>query len=183
MISNEIESLALAISKLEDDKEGLTCQLKQVNEDLNNHEKELADLLTAEGFAIGSKIKLQNGRTLQIKDFFSASIPSQSSINSAKDQEKMQDMIDKKDSCLKWLDDNNLGGVIKNEVVVSFDRGDNEKAKELMLELQEKQLDCLKEESVHPMTLKATLKEALSQGLNVPFDLFSVQTGIQISIK
>ena len=75
MISKEIESLALAISKLEDDKEGLTCQLKQVNEDLNNHEKELADLLTAEGFAIGSKIKLQNGRTLQIKDFFSASIP------------------------------------------------------------------------------------------------------------
>lgn len=84
---------------------------------------------------------------------------------------------------MKWLDDNNLGGVIKNEVVVSFDRGDNEKAKELMLELQEKQLDCLKEESVHPMTLKATLKEALSQGLNVPFDLFSVQTGVQVSIK
>lgn len=182
-ISQNIEKLALKISDLNDQKASLEEELKTNGEQIQSHQQELADLLASEGFSIGSKIKLNNGRTLEIKDFFSASIPSQTSISSAKDPEKQQEMIDKKEQCLGWLDDNNLSDVIKNNIVVTLDRGENEKAKEILLSLQEQGVQAIKEESVHPMTLKATLKEALKQGKNVPFDIFSVQTGTTISIK
>lgn len=182
-IQTEIEKRALMISELVDKQEHLEAELKTTNETLAVHEKELADLLAAEGFAIGSKIALSNGRNIVIKDFFSASIPAQSSINSAKDPEKMEELAYKKEQCLKWLDENNLGDVIKNNLVVSFDRGENDKSKKLMEELEDQGLAFIKDESVHPMTLKATLKEAMKDGKNIPFDIFSVQIGTIVNIK
>lgn len=182
-ISKEIEKLALLISDIEESKSNLEQKLKTINESLELYKKELADLLLAQGFEVGSKIKLVNGRTLNVKDFFSASIPAQSSINSAKDAEKMNELSNKKEACLEWLDENNLGDIVKNNIVVSLDRGEAEKAKELMLELQEKGLNFVRDESVHPMTLKAALKKAMQSGLDVPFDTFSVQTGIVVEIK
>jgi hypothetical protein len=182
-ISNEIEKLALEISTIEDRKSEIESELKQINEKLSTYERELSDILLAQGFEAGSKIKLTNGRNLNIKEYFSASIPAQSSINSAKDAEKAHELQSRKEACLGWLDANDLSDIIKNNIVISLDRGENEKAKELMLDLQEKGVDFLKEESVHPMTLKAALKNAMKDGIEVPFDVFSVQTGISVEIK
>lgn len=182
-LSTNIEKLAINISELSDLKKEMEEKIKELAENILIYERELAELLDSEGFAIGSKITLNNGRILKIEEYFSACIPSASAINGSKDPEKMQDLMDRKEHALKWLDDNNLGDVIKNQVIVMFQRGDNEKAKELMLRLQEQEMQFIKEESVHPMTLKATLKEAMKQGKNVPFDVFSVQTGTAIKIK
>lgn len=182
-IQNEIEKRALKICELVDKKDSLSSDLKEVNDTLAAHEKELAELLAAEGFAIGSKIALANGRQLAIKDFFSASIPAQSSIDSAKDPEKMEELAYKKDQALKWLDENNLGDIVKNNLVIAFGRGENDKSKKLMEELEEQGLEFIKDESVHPMTLKATLKEALQDGKKVPFDIFSVIAGTIVTIN
>lgn len=182
-LSTDIEKLALKICELKDRKEGFEKQVKELGDNIGKFESELAELLSTEGFEIGTTLKLKNGRVLKIKDFFSASIPSQSSINGAKDIEKQEDLIYRKEQALKWLDDNNLSDIIKNQIAISLDRNENEKAKELAAQLEEQGYQFIKEESVHPMTLKSTLKEAISQGLDVPFDTFSVQTGTLIEIK
>ena len=157
-------------------------RLKKTKANKEDYIRELADLLTAEGFAVGSSIKLSNGRMLSIKDYFSASIPSQSVIDKEKDPEKMSDLIFKRQACMKWLDENELGSIIKNNFVVALDRGDNERAKELMLELQEKEYDFVRDESVHHSTLTSTLKEELKKGVNIP-DFFGAQVGTTIKIK
>lgn len=182
-LSPTIEKLANSIHENYAIKEKMEATIKKISEGIRDQEKELAELLDNEGFAVGSKIKLENGRTISVKEFFSASIPSNSKINSEKDPEKAQELMDRKESCHEWLDENGLGGIIKNQIIISLDRGENEKAKLIMEELATKDLMVTKEEIVNHMTLNATLKEQMKKGVNVPFEKFSVQTGTVVDIK
>lgn len=181
-IENQIEKMAIAISKMDDDIANIEDRLKKTKANKEAYIRELADLMAAEGFAVGSNIKLSNGRMLSIKDYFSASIPSQSAIEKEKDPEKMEELIFKRQACQKWLDENGLGSIIKNKFIIDLDRGDNERAKELMLELQEKDYDFVRDESVHHSTLTSTLKEEVKKGVNIP-DFFGAQVGTTIKIK
>lgn len=182
-ISANIEKLALQISELKTKKEAKEKELKEINTSLGIYELELADLMTAEGFDVGSTIKLSNGRTLKVKEFFEASMVSQGSIDKAKDPEKQEELCEKKENQIKWLDDNDLGDIVKNKIVISLDRGEQEKAKELMIEFQEKGLDFMRDESVHASTLKAALKKEYKSGTPIPDDLFGLFVGTKVEIK
>lgn len=183
IVSNQIEKLALLLTKLNSRKEKTEAILAEREKRLANAEKELAEFLETQGFDVGSKIKLSNGRTLIIKDFFSASIPTENSIISEKNEEKAHDLSIRRTQCLDWLNENNLGDIVKNEIVIAFDKGEHEKADELMEKLAEDGFTPNKEQTVHPMTLKSALKKAIENGKDVPFNTFSVQTGTKIDIK
>lgn len=75
----------------------------------------------------------------------------------------------------KWLELNDHGDLIKNEISIRLPRGDNDLSKDI--------LDSLingfgivadNKPSVHPQTLKAWVKEQLEKGVDVPKDLFGI---------
>lgn len=182
-LSTNIEKLALAISDIKSKIETKEKELKELNVALGSYELELAELMTLEGFEVGSTIQLSNGRKLKIKEFFNASMVSQGAIDKEKDPSLLEELYERKEQQIKWLEENNLADIIKNKIVIALDRGEQEKANELMLELQDKGLSFTRDESVHASTLCATLKKEFKNGNDVPKDLFGIHVGTKVEIK
>lgn len=182
-VSSQIEKFCFYLTDLDKKSAQLENELKETNKKIEETKKELCDILAAEGIGSGSTVKLSNGRVLKVKDFFSASIPTQNQIETQKDENKRFEMENKRAMGLKWLEENNLADIIKNEVIVAFDKGENEKAKQLLENLQQQGLYASNEINVNAMTLKAVLKKEFEKGVNVPEDVFSVYTGIAVDIK
>jgi hypothetical protein len=104
-----------------------------------------------------TEITLENGMKLSIKSDIHAGIRK-----------------DFTDEALDWLENNGLGGIIKNEVDVKFGKGDNEKVAVLLSFCNQAGFPAKQNMSVHAGTLKATIKEQLAKGVEFPDDLFSV---------
>jgi hypothetical protein len=83
-----------------------------------------------------------------------------------------------------WLRAHGHGDIIKNHVVVSFGKGEDSYANNLLQELVDKRdADLIKfgdieqKEAVHASTLKAFVKSQLAQGTEFPPTLFNLYTG------
>ena len=89
---------------------------------------------------------------------------------------------DKSAACYKWLEDNGLGDIIKNNVGMSFGKGEGQEAK--LLENTIKDLGFIPEVkvSVHPSTLKATVRQLVKDGKSVPDNIFSLFIGQKTKI-
>lgn len=74
-----------------------------------------------------------------------------------------------------WLRGNDLGGVIKVVLAVQFGRDEQERATALRARLLEAGFAAEARETVHPQTLKATLRELRAAGGNVPAELFALR--------
>lgn len=103
------------------------------------------------------EFELKNGMKLTIKEDIYASI--------------RKDFIN---DAVKWLDDNGLGDIVKDKVEVQFARGESEKAKELMSFCSKNRFTAAETLSVHPQTLKATIKEQMARGEEFPEEFFSI---------
>jgi len=132
--------------------------LKQIRE------SDLPDMMTSLNM---NQFKLTDGTLIAIKDDVFASIKS-----------------DKNIEALQWLDDNGLGDIIKHKISISFNRGehdDAEKFKEMFGQSFKQELD--EKSTVHPQTLKATAKEMVNSGQNLPDDFFSVYEAKVANVK
>ena len=89
---------------------------------------------------------------------------------------------DKARACYNWLEDNGLGDIIKNQVGMSFGKGENQEAR--LLEDTIKNLGFIPEVkvSVHPSTLKATVRQLIKDGRTVPDNVFSLFIGQKTKI-
>lgn len=72
-------------------------------------------------------------------------------------------------AALRWLTDNDYGGLIKTVVSLEFDRGERDSAVELASEL-----GAALKETVHPATLKSFVRERMAEGAAIPADLFNI---------
>ena len=81
-----------------------------------------------------------------------------------------------------WLREHNFGGLIKTVVTVPFGRGEEEEARRLADRISEEH-ECSLDEKVHPMTLKAFVREQVEDGKPLPFDLFGVHPFSRAKIK
>ena len=104
-----------------------------------------------------SLIKLKDGSAVEVKPFYAARIP-----------------LSKVDDAFTWLRENGHGDLIKNNVMLTFGRNQDNEAKSLIADLREKGHNVKQAEKVEPMTLKAFVKEQIQGGKNVPADLFGV---------
>ena len=85
---------------------------------------------------------------------------------------------------LKWLLDNDYGGIIKTVVAMEFGRGEHDNAAAIAHHLQQDEgLPVQLKEDVHHSTLKAFVKERLEAGVDVPFDLFNVHSYTKAIVK
>ena len=107
-----------------------------------------------------STLKLADGTSVEVKPVYGASIPA-----------------DKKEEAYKWLRENDLGDLIKNEVTVAFGRSEDNKAQQYAVLAQGQGYEPVQKLKVEPMTLKALVRERLESGQEMPSDLFNVFSG------
>ena len=89
----------------------------------------------------------------------------------------------KSSACYEWLEDNGLGDIIKNQVGISFGKGESNMATHLQETIKEMGLIPEVKVSVHPSTLKATIKKLHEEGkLSVPDNTFSLFIGQKTKI-
>jgi len=113
-----------------------------------------------------SSIKLADGSAVEVKPVYGASIP-----------------VSKREEAFKWLRDNGLGDLIKNEVTVSFGRNEDNKAATYAVLAQGQGYQPVQKLKVEPMTLKALVRERIESGREIPSDLFNVYAGSRTTIK
>jgi hypothetical protein len=68
------------------------------------------------------------------------------------------------------LRDNGLDDIIKNDVVLSFGRGEDDTANKVMLDLENKGFHPESKTHIHAMTLKAFVKERVESGKPIDLD-------------
>ena len=89
---------------------------------------------------------------------------------------------DKKEEAFNWLRNNGLGDLIKNEVIVSFGRNEDNKAANYAVLAQGRGYQPIQKLKVEPMTLKALVRERVESGKDMPSDLFNVFAGNRTKI-
>ena len=107
-----------------------------------------------------TKLKLKDGEIIEIKKIYGASI-------SPDNQEK----------AFTWLRNNGLGDIIKNDVTVTFGRGEDNKAATYDVLARGQGYEPVQIIGVHPQTLKAVVRERLEAGQEMPSDLFKTYAG------
>ena len=147
-------------------------ELKDLEDEISNAEESLKKL-KEKAKAVSSieipammdemqitKLKLKDGESVEIKKIYGASIP----------QEHQE-------AAFTWLRNNDLGDIIKNDITVTFGRGEDNKAAEYAVLAQGQGYEPVQKIGVHPQTLKAVVRERLESGREMPSDLFKTYAG------
>ena len=147
-------------------------ELKNLEDEIQNAEESVAKLKekakTLSQFEIPvmmeemhiTKLKLKDGESVEIKKIYGASIPPQH-----------------QEAAFTWLRNNGLGDIIKNDITVTFGRGEDNKASEYATLAQGQGFEPVQKIGVHPQTLKAVVRERLESGQEMPSDLFKTYAG------
>ena len=163
---NNPESLSghvLELQKLED-------EIKMDEEKLNK-KKEQADRLSQqvipeimESMKLKT-MKLRDGSAIEIKEIYSATIP-----------------LNKREGAYNWLREHGLGDLIKNEITVSFGRGEDNKASEYANLAKGNGFEPTQKLKVEPMTLKALFRERSENNEELPSEHFNLFKGNKTKI-
>ena len=154
----EVTAAAERLAQLLERQEALEAELEQVSDQRRQlSEEELPRLLVEAGL---KSCVTTTGAAFELQDVVAASI---------KD--------DNREAAHAWLRANGLGDLIKNQVTVTFGRGEDEDAKLLLKNLADMAENdalhfgsCEQAERVHPQTLNAAVRERLRNGEPVPVD-------------
>ena len=111
-------------------------------------------------------LKLQDGSSVEVKTNYSATITQA-----------------KKEEAFKWLRENGLGDIIKNEISESCGRNEDNKAADYAELAKGQGLEPVQKLKVEPMTLKALVRERMEAGKEMPTELFNVFIGNKTTIK
>jgi len=138
-------------------------RIEQEIEDADNHLKALKQekhKLSVENIpALMDEMGVErldvDGVTVERKMIVSASIPAA-----------------RKEEAFDWLRTNGLDDIIKNDVTCSFGKGEDNVAGDVVGLLQERGFDPKTKTHVHPSTLKAFVKERITDGKPIDLDMF-----------
>jgi hypothetical protein len=76
-----------------------------------------------------------------------------------------------KEAAFAWLRNNGHDGIIKNDVTMSFSKGEDNLAGDVIGLLRDKGFDPVQKTSVHASTLKSFIKDGLEKGISLDLDL------------
>ena len=151
------QSAEQEVENLEDALKAAKIRLRQVQE------KDLPDAILECGV---TEFKLLNGAKITVKKFYQGKIAPEYA-----------------DDAFSWLKDHGHDDIIKNEVALSFGKGEDEDAVEVMQLLKDAGYSPSNKKGVHPMTLKAFIKEMIEAGEPLPLETFGVYIGNKATIK
>ena len=165
--TENIRSLADQVERLENlnqEIEKTEKDLKQKKKDLEHVSGEVIPTMMSE---MGlSHLKLMDGSSVDVKPNYSANIT-----------------LANREAAFNWLRNNGLGDIIKNEILVSFGRNEDNKAADYAALAQERGFQPTQKLKVEPMTLKALVRERIEAGKELPTELFNVFVGNKTTIK
>ena len=156
---NDLDSLSKLIQRQLD----LDVEIENIEETLKEIKRE-REVLSSE--TIPSKMQelgidettMKDGSKVTVKEAFHCKIP-----------------LEKIDEAHDYLRNNDIGDIIKNKVATSFGTGEDNMAGDLVGYIESTYgITPEVKESVHPSTLKATLKKRHEEGLTDPDDLFGI---------
>ena len=159
-LSDEVQKM----EKITEEIQLLEERVKDKKKDLEHISGEVIPTMMSE---MGlSQLKLMDGSMIDVKPFYNATITQAN-----------------KEAAFNWLRTNGLADIIKNEVVVSFGRGEDNKAAEYAELAKGQGLQPAQKLKVEPMTLKALVRERIEAGKEMPTEIFGVFSENKTTIK
>ena len=165
--TDNIKALSTEVLKmqaLENDIESDEKKLKDKKEKLRQISGETIPTMMSEMSL--SELKLKDGSKVLVKPFYSAHISAS-----------------KQEAAFNWLRENGLGDIIKNDVTVTFGRGEDNKAMAYATLAKGQGYEPVQKIGVHAQTLKAVVRERTESGQEMPADLFNTFVGNQTKIN
>ena len=164
--ANDAKKLSDQVVKLQELEAELLVKEQELKEVKRKHELVSSEVIPTMMQEMNiSTLKLSDGTSVEVKPVYGASIPA-----------------DKKEEAYKWLRENGLGDLIKNEVTVAFGRSEDNKAQQYAVLAQGQGYEPIQKLKVEPMTLKALVRERVEAGLDMPSDLFNLFTSNRTKI-
>ena len=165
--TENIQSLADQVSMLE----GLHKRIETGENNIKDLKKEyqrisgevIPTMMSEMGLA---ELKLQDGSHLKVSTTYRATITEAN-----------------KEAAFNWLRNNGLGDIIKNEILVSFGRNEDNKAASYAELAKGQGFQPTQKMKVEPMTLKALVRERIEAGKEMPTEIFGVFSENKTTIK
>ena len=156
--NTDLNALSVHVEKILDLNNNIEHQ-ENILKELKNQKDKISSetipaILAEQGL---QSLKLADGTVLEVNKKYSCTLP--------KDPQK-------KAAAYQWLRDQGLDDIIKNEVSVTFGRGEDDKANQLMDLAVGNGYEPTQKAKVEPMTLKALYRERVESGLDMPSDIF-----------
>lgn len=145
-VVDQLADAQQAMASLEGDFKDAKAHVKNLSETV------LPDLMDQVGL---KSLETRKGLKVKVSENIRASIPH-----------------DKELDAFAWLEDNGHASVIKNQIVITLNRGDDALADQIADYLDEQGVLYERKRGVHPMTLGALIKELLEEGVPVPLEVF-----------
>ena len=151
----QLSGYCLELQSLEDQIEFLEKEVKKLKQQADKISSEIIpNLLAEQGL---SSLKLADGSSVGVAKSYFCTVKK-----------------DEIQSAHNWLRENGLGDIIKNEISVSFGKGEDNKAEQLFNLAEQEGYEPEQKESVHSSTLKALYRERIEAGLDMPSQFFNV---------
>jgi hypothetical protein len=158
---NELANKVQELKNLEDEIKNAEDGIKKLKEKANIISQfEIPQMMEEMNI---KKLKLKDGETVEVSNFYSASI------------------LDE-DAAFNWLRDNGRGDIIKNDITVTFGRGEDNKAAQYAVLAKGQGYEPVQKVGVHPQTLKGVVRECHESGIELP-DCFKTYVGNRTNIK
>ena len=161
--SSKLSAQVVKLTNLEDELADKETELKELKRKVELVSGEVIPTLMQEMNI--STLKLADGTSVEVKPVYGASI-----------------LVAKREEAFKWLRDNGLGDLIKNEVTVAFGMDEDIRASDYASLAKRQGYEPVQKVSVHTGTLKALVRERIESGKEIPTELFNVFAGNQTKI-
>lgn len=159
-----VSELARAIASTTEQVADLERQLKDAKRELLKlTDEDLPASMQEMGL---SSFTLDDGSQITVKPTYGASI-----------------LVDNRPKAYEWLREHGYDDIIKNNVVVSFGRGEDDLAGSFKAMAEEHGYVPQQDTSIHAQTLKAFVRERVEAGDEFPMDLFGAYVGQRAFIK
>ena len=139
-------------NKLVEDTENL---LKEQQEEARRLSEEVIPTLMQQAGV--SSITLDDGTSVQVSPYYYAKIQEAN-----------------KDEAFRWLRENNHGDLIKNNLSVSFGKGEDADAVKLKESLEKQGLVVDQKQDIHWQTLRGFVREQMENNRSIPSDMFGL---------
>jgi hypothetical protein len=154
------------VDKLTLQAERLIEQHKKAEEHAQKLKQAVEQLTTKDIPELLAKMRLDDFTTssgihVKVKREIKASLPG-------------HERVEARMGALRWLVDHGFGGVIKNQVSVALDRGEDTRADDLVVKLRAEGFEVEAKKDVNHMTLSALAREQFAEGKIMPRDLFNL---------
>ena len=165
--TENIQSLADQVERLEGLLNRIELSENNLKELKKEHQRISGEVIPTMMSEMGlAELKLHDGSHLKVSTSYRASITEAN-----------------KEMAFNWLRDNGLGDIIKNEILVSFGRNEDNKAADYAALAKGQGFQPTQKMKVEPMTLKALVRERIEAGKPMPTEIFGVFSENKTTIK